>query len=117
MAFAFRGAEKDKLVQIIHDARFAQDGAGEYAARRAADGQAIGPAEYVIGGFSPPPPSINSIRMVGCPGICFFRYGINALTRIPDSSRSAAANQSNGLSLINGARKLARPVPARRLGQ
>jgi len=32
MAFAFRGAEKDKLIQIIHDTRFAQDGTGEYAA-------------------------------------------------------------------------------------
>src|SRR5262245_13030947 len=53
MAFAFRGAEKDKLVEIIQDARFAQNRTGKYAARRAADGQTIGPAEDVIGCLSP----------------------------------------------------------------
>src|SRR5262245_42145761 len=53
MAFAFSGAEKDKLVEIIENARFAQNRAGEYAAWRAADGQTIGSAEDVIGGFPP----------------------------------------------------------------
>ena len=53
MAFAFSGTEKDKLVEIIEDARFAQNRTGEYAAWRAADGQTIGSAEDMVGSFPP----------------------------------------------------------------
>lgn len=53
MAFAFSGTEKDKLVEIIQDAGFAQNRAGEYAAWRAADGQTIGSAEDMVGSFPP----------------------------------------------------------------
>ena len=53
MAFAFSGTEKDELVEVIEDARFAQNRAGEYAAWRAADGQTIGSAEDMVGSFPP----------------------------------------------------------------
>src|SRR6266566_4654584 len=103
MAFAFRRPEKDELVQIIQDAPFAQDGAGEYAARRAADRQTIGPAEYVIGGFASAAAVHELDRDCGLSG--------NVLLQIRDqrpnphlanSARRAAADESNGLSLIEG---------------
>src|SRR4029453_2770037 len=103
MAFTFRRPEKDELVQIIQDASFAQDGAGEYAARRAADGQTIGPPEYCIRSFSPAAAVHELDQDCGLSG--------NVLPQIRDQrpnphlanpSRSTAANESNRLSLIEG---------------
>ena len=101
MAFAFRRPEKDELVQIIQDSAFAQDGAGEYAARRAADGQTIGPAEYVIGSFSPAATVHKLDQDCGLSGNVLpqIRYQ-RPHPHLPDAARRAAADESNGLSLI-----------------
>src|SRR4030095_13035208 len=103
MAFAFRRPEKDELVQIIQNASSAQDGAGEYAPRRAADGQTIRPAKYVIGSF-PPAAAVHKLDQdCGLPGnmLLQIRYQ-RPHPHLPDTARRAAADESNRLSLIEG---------------
>src|SRR4029450_565210 len=103
MAFAFARPKKDELVQIIHDARFAQDGACEDAARRAADGQTVGPAEYVIGGF-PPAAAVHKLNQNGGLSGNMLLQGLPQRPHpgLPNASRRTARNERNVFSLIKG---------------
>src|SRR5262245_24019712 len=101
MTFAFTGSKKDELVQIIHHARFAQDGTGEDAARRAADGQTVGPAEYVIGGLAPTAAVHKFDKDGGLSGNMLLQiWDQRPEAHLANSTWRAAANESNGLSLI-----------------
>jgi hypothetical protein len=111
MAFAFRGTEKNEFVQVIEDTSFAQDGAGEYAARRAADGQTIGLVEYVVSGFSPAAAVHKLDQNCGLSGNVLLQIRDQRPNpRLANPSGSTAANESNGLSLIE--RSLPESSPA-----
>ena len=72
---AFGPAEINELVDIVHDAALAHNAQCDHRAAQRADGQSLRPsaAKDMIGPLAAAAPSMSSTRMVGLPGMCFFK--------------------------------------------
>jgi hypothetical protein len=95
MSPGVRRAKIDKLIGILIDAGLTQNGISDEPATDISQSETIrtSPMKHIIRGLRPPAPGMNSITMVGFPGMYLLRSGITALTLLSPTRREYCHEQ------------------------